>query len=89
MCTISPDGVLERIEAAARPKEMACALDGYLATRLSRAGEVHPVDHAAQALAPAHAEAPPSRLITQLGLTGDDCFGRSARHRVHGAWCFA
>src|SRR4030095_9127415 len=46
--------VLERIEAAARPKEMAGALDGYLATRLSRAGEVHPVDHAAQALAAAH-----------------------------------
>ena len=58
---------------------MACALDGYLATRLSRAGELHLVDHAAQALAATHAEALPSRLITQIGLTGDDCFGPDPR----------
>jgi hypothetical protein len=31
-------------------------------------------------------EAPPSRLITQIGRP---LRPRSARHRVHGAWCFA
>jgi AraC-like DNA-binding protein len=67
--------VLERIEAAARPKEMACALDGYLATRLSGAGELHPVDRAAQALAAAHGAIDAWTLAARAGL-GDRHFRR-------------
>ncbi|HEV8394564.1 MAG TPA: helix-turn-helix domain-containing protein [Vicinamibacterales bacterium] len=67
--------VLDRIEAATRPKEMACALDGYLATRLSGAGELHPVDRAAQALAAAHGGIEAWTLAARAGL-GDRHFRR-------------
>src|SRR6185503_14153321 len=67
--------VLDRIEAATRPKEMACALDGYLATRLSGAGELHPVDRAAQALAAAHGGIEAWTLAARAGL-GDRRFRR-------------
>jgi len=67
--------VLDRIEAAARPTQMACALDGYLATRLSGAGELHPVDRAAQALAAAHGAIDARSLAARAGL-GDRHFRR-------------
>jgi len=67
--------VLERVEAAARPKEMACALDVYLTTRLSGAGELHPVDRAAQALAATHGGIHAWTLAARAGL-GDRHFRR-------------
>jgi methylphosphotriester-DNA--protein-cysteine methyltransferase len=67
--------VLDCVEAATRPTEMACALDGYLATRLSGAGELHPVDRAAQALAAAHGSIEAWTLAARAGL-GDRHFRR-------------
>jgi AraC-like DNA-binding protein len=67
--------VLDRIEGATLPDEMACALDGYLATRLSGAGELHPVDRAAQALAAAHGGIDAWSLAARAGL-GDRRFRR-------------
>ena len=67
--------VLDRIEAATRPTEMACALDGYLTTRLSGAGALHPVDRAAQALAAAHGGIHAWTLAARAGL-GDRHFRR-------------
>ena len=67
--------VLDRVEAATRPQEMACALDGYLTTRLSGAGALHPVDRAAQALAAAHGGIHAWTLAARAGL-GDRNFRR-------------
>ena len=67
--------VLDRIEAATRPTEMASALDGYLTTRLSGAGELHPVDRAARALAAAHGGIHAWTLAARAGL-GDRHFRR-------------
>ena len=67
--------VLDRIEAATRPTEMASALDGYLATRLAGAGEPHPVDHAARALAATHGGINAWTLAARAGL-GDRHFRR-------------
>jgi len=67
--------VLERIEAAERPKEMARVLDGYLATRLWRTRALHPVDRAAQALAAAHGGVDAWTLAARAGL-GDRQFRR-------------
>ena len=73
--------VLDRIEAATRPREMASALDGYLATRLAGAGEPHPVDHAARALAAAHGGIDAWTLAARAGL-GDRHFRRRFAERA-------
>jgi len=67
--------VLERVEAARTPDEMARAVEGYLALRVPVARSLHPVDRAAAALAAAHGGIRAWTLAEQAGL-GDRHFRR-------------
>jgi len=67
--------VLERVEAAASPEDMARAVERYLATRLSGARTSHPVDRAARSLAAAHGGIGAWTLAERAGL-GDRHFRR-------------
>jgi len=74
-------GVLERIEAAASPAEMAGAVERYLATRLPGARLLHPVDLAARSLAAAHGGIGAWTLAERAGL-GDRHFRRRFAEHV-------
>jgi len=67
--------VLERVEAAKTPVEMARIVEGYLAARVPGAREVHAVDRAARVLAEAHGSIRAWTLAEHAGL-GDRHFRR-------------
>lgn len=67
--------VLERVEAAASPQEMVRAVERYLASRLSAARSLHPVDRAAHSLAATHGGIDAWTLAERAGL-GDRHFRR-------------
>jgi AraC-like DNA-binding protein len=67
--------VLERVEAATSPREMALVVDGYLLAHVPGARAQHPVDRAAHALAAAHGAIRAWTLAERSGL-GDRYFRR-------------
>jgi len=71
---------LERVEAAGTTAEMVRAVESYLATRLSRARGLDPVDLAARALAATHGRIYTRLLAERAGLSDRHFRRRFAEH---------